>query len=218
VLSDDESLLLFRGLHTLGAARDGECCQPLLRLLRRPFQEIKVLLGNTVTESMTSIVTGVFDGDVDTLFDLMIDRSIDRFIRAALFGAATFLTWERRTERDRMQGFLVRFHEERPAETAIRPGRRHDAGRSKLQCAVIQARASRWAVAISASDIISATSRRRQIASVRPFSAARLNHLWAATRLTTPERPLAQYRPRSNSTSGIAVASTGVAASRSMCP
>ena len=60
------------------------------------------------------------------------------------------------------------------------------------QCVVIQALASRWAVAISTSDIISATSRRMEIASVRPFRAARLNHLCAATRLTTPERPLAQ--------------------------
>ena len=44
------------------------------------------------------------------------------------------------------------------------------------QCVVIQARASRWAVAISTSDIISATSRRMEIASARPFRAARLNH------------------------------------------
>ena len=45
VLSDDESLLLFRGLHVLGGARDREACQPLLRLLRRPFQELNGLLG-----------------------------------------------------------------------------------------------------------------------------------------------------------------------------
>src|SRR6478752_9744111 len=107
---------------------------------------------------------------------------------------------------------------EAPRERAILrwSGYRQLAGRLMLpmteaQCSVIQARASRWAVAISTSDIISAISRRMVIASVRPFRAARLNHLWAATRLTTPERPLAQYRPRSNNTSGIAVASTGVA-------
>lgn len=82
-----------------------------------------------------------------------------------------------------------------------------------IQWALIQALASRWAVAISTSDIISAISRRMGIASVRPFKAARLNHLCAATRLTTPERPHAQYSPRSNRTSGIAFASTGVAAS-----
>jgi len=116
VLSDDESLLLFRGLHILGGARDRESCQPLLRLLRRPLPELDDLLGDAITESMAKIVTGVFDDDIDGLFALMIDSSIDGFIREALFGAATFLAWERRIERDRLRGFLVRFYEERPAE------------------------------------------------------------------------------------------------------
>jgi uncharacterized protein len=115
-LSDDESLLLFRGVHILGGARDREAFQPLLRLLRRPLQEIDVLLGDAITESMAKIVAGVFDGDIDALLALIADSSIDGFIREALFGAATFLAWERRIERDRLQGFLVRFYEERPAE------------------------------------------------------------------------------------------------------
>jgi hypothetical protein len=65
ILSDDESLLLFRGLHILGAARDRESCQPLLRLLRRPFDEVDVLLGDTVTEGLAKIVTGAFDDNID---------------------------------------------------------------------------------------------------------------------------------------------------------
>jgi hypothetical protein len=115
-LSDDESLLLFRGIHILGAARDRQACQPLLRLLRRPFDEVDALLGDTVIESLANIVTGVFDDDIDALFALIIDRSIDGFIREASFGAATFLAWERRIERVRFQEFLARFHAERPAE------------------------------------------------------------------------------------------------------
>ena len=115
-LSDDESLLLFRGLHILGGARHQEAYQPLLRLLHRPYDEVNALLGDTVIESLANIVTGVFDGDIDALFALIIDRSIDGFIRDALFGAATFLAWERRIDLDRYREFLVRFHEERPAE------------------------------------------------------------------------------------------------------
>ena len=65
----------------------------------------------------------------------------------------------------------------RAVATAQAAGRRRDAGFTKPQCEVIQARASRCAVAISASDIIAATSRRIEMASARPFSAARLNHL-----------------------------------------
>ena len=116
VLSDDEGLLLFRGLHILGGARDREACQPLLRLLRRPLDEVNALLGDTVVESLANIVTGVFDDDIDALFALIIDRSIDGLIRDALFGAATFLAWERRVERDQYREFLVRFHKQRPAE------------------------------------------------------------------------------------------------------
>jgi len=115
-LPDDESLLLFRGLHILGGARNREACQPLLRLLRRPFDEVDALLGDAVIESLANIVTGVFDDDIDALFALIIDRSIDGFIREALFGAATFLAWERRIQRDQYREFLVRFYEERPAE------------------------------------------------------------------------------------------------------
>jgi uncharacterized protein len=115
-LSDDESLLLFRGLHILAGARDREAWQPLLRQLRRPFQELNDLIGDTVVESLANIVTGMFDDDSDALFASIIDRSIDGFIRDALLGAATFLAWEGRIERDRYRKFLVRFHEERAAE------------------------------------------------------------------------------------------------------
>ena len=114
-LSDDESLLLFRGLHILGGARDSRAFRPLLRLLGRPIDEVDDLLGDAVTESMAKIVTGVFDGNVDALFDAMSDPSIDEFIREALIGAATFLAWEGRIARDRMQRFIERFYEARLA-------------------------------------------------------------------------------------------------------
>ena len=114
-LSNPESLLLFRGLHILGAARDREACQPLLRLLRRPYEEVDTLLGDAVSETLARIVTGVFDDEIETLLALIADSSIDGFIRDALFGAATFLAWEGRIGRDRYRKFLVRFHEERLA-------------------------------------------------------------------------------------------------------
>ena len=82
ILSDDKDLLLFRRIHILRAARDSQACQPLLRLLRLPFQDLDDLLGDAVTERMAKIVAGVFDGDTDALFALMIDSSIDGFIRA----------------------------------------------------------------------------------------------------------------------------------------
>jgi hypothetical protein len=114
-LSEDEKMLAFRGLHILGGARDSATCQPLLRLLRRPNDEIDDLLGDAVTESLAKIVAGVFDGDVGALFGTIEDHSIDEFVREALLGAAAFLTWDGRIERDRMRHFLERFYQERPA-------------------------------------------------------------------------------------------------------
>ncbi|WP_258590459.1 DUF1186 domain-containing protein [Mesorhizobium sp. AR07] len=114
-LSDDEEMLLFRGLYILGGARDSQACQLLLRLLRRPAKEVDRLLGDALTETMSSIAAGVFDGDVDALFGIIADRSVDEFARDALFGAATFLAWDGRIERDRMRHFLERFHKERLA-------------------------------------------------------------------------------------------------------
>ena len=88
--SDDEGMLLFRGLHILGGARDSRACQPLLRLLRRPADEVDRLLGDAPTETMARIVAGVFDGDVDALFEIIANRSVDEFTREALFGAVIF--------------------------------------------------------------------------------------------------------------------------------
>jgi len=119
-LSDDEGLLLFRGLHILAGPATGKPASRFCVCCAGPFDEVDALLGDAVTESLAKIVTSVFDNDIDALFALIIDGSIDGFIREALFGAATFLTWERRIARGRFREFLVRFYEERPAENGDR--------------------------------------------------------------------------------------------------
>lgn len=113
--SEEEKMLAFRGLHILGGARDTQAYPPLLRLLRRPNDELEDLLGDAITQGLAQIVAGVFDGDVEALLETASDGSIDEFIRQALLGAATFLAWEGRVERDRMQRFLERFYEDRLA-------------------------------------------------------------------------------------------------------
>ncbi|WGS20547.1 MULTISPECIES: DUF1186 domain-containing protein [unclassified Bradyrhizobium] len=115
-LSDEEVVLLFRGLYILGGGRDTAACRDLLRLLRRPESELDDVLGDVLTESMARIVAGVFDGDVDALFGLVADRSVDQFARDQIFGAATFLTWDGRIELDRMRRLLVAFYEDKLAE------------------------------------------------------------------------------------------------------
>jgi Protein of unknown function (DUF1186)/SEC-C motif len=64
---------------------------------------------------LSRIAAGIFDGDAEALFDAIADRSLDEFIREALIGAAAFLCWEGRIERDRMSSFLEQFCEQRLA-------------------------------------------------------------------------------------------------------
>jgi hypothetical protein len=116
VLSIPEQNLFFRGLFVLGAARVGTGWQPLLQLLRRPEAELEDRLGDALTESLPSIAAGLFVDDTDSLFEAIADPSIHESAREALFGAATYLVWDGRIERERMQRFLVHFFEHRLAE------------------------------------------------------------------------------------------------------
>ncbi len=115
-LSEDEKMLVFRGLYVLGSAGDSLSFQPLLRLLRRPNGEVDDLLGDAITQDLARIAAGVFDGDAAALFDAIADTSIDDFIRESLFGAATFLAWEGRIAPEEMRRFLLRFEAERLAD------------------------------------------------------------------------------------------------------
>ena len=115
ILSEDEKTLAFRGLYILGGARDTQAWPILVRLLRRPADAIDELLGDAITESLARITAGMFDGDTDALFGLIAERSVDGYIRSALLGTATFLTWEGRIEHDRMRAFLQQFYAERLA-------------------------------------------------------------------------------------------------------
>src|SRR5260221_10486655 len=114
-LTEDEATLLFRGLFILGGRRDPQAFEPLLRLLRRPPDEVEWLLGDAITETLARIAAGVFDGNEDALFAAIIDRRIDEVVRQALLGPATFLAWEGRIERETMARFLQRFYEDRLA-------------------------------------------------------------------------------------------------------
>jgi hypothetical protein len=114
-LTEQERMLLFRGLYVLGQARDKQSYPTLLRLLRRPTSELNDL-GDLITEGLARIVAGVFDGDSEAMFELICDSSTDEYVRNALFCAAAFLTWKGLIARERMEGLLVKFYEGRMAE------------------------------------------------------------------------------------------------------
>lgn len=112
---EDDERLFFRALFIIGARRDPLAFEPLLRFLRRPNDEIDWLLGDAVTGNLPAIAIGTYDGNLDGLFDAILDLRLGEFVRNALLGAATFLTWEGRIERGRFVSFLRRFDTERLA-------------------------------------------------------------------------------------------------------
>jgi hypothetical protein len=115
-LTEDQATLAFRGVHVLGGARDEKTWPVLRRLLHRPMRDLDEVLGDAVTETLSRIVAGVFDGDCDALFQEIADRRLDEFVRDGLWGAATFLTFEGRIEREAMRAFLQRYDRDRLAD------------------------------------------------------------------------------------------------------
>ncbi len=115
-LSEEDSLRFFRGLHVLAAARDVESCASLLRLLRRPADEVEDLLGDAVGVNLPRIVISLFDGDDEALLAAAADREADEFVRGAILDAAVYLAWKGRLDRERLRHFLIAFHAKRLAE------------------------------------------------------------------------------------------------------
>lgn len=114
----EDERLFFRGLFIVGGRRDPLGFEPLLHLLRRPADEVEYLLKGVITEDLPGIAAGMFNGDADALLDAIVDQRLDEYVRESLLGAAAFLTWDGRIDRDRMIAFLRRFDEERLAPDA----------------------------------------------------------------------------------------------------
>jgi hypothetical protein len=113
LLGDRETRQLVRALYIVGGRRDPLVFEPLLRLLRRPPDEVDELLGDVISVALPRIVAGVFDGNAHALFEAIVDLRLDELVRDALLAAATFLTFDKRIELQRTVGFLGRFGAER---------------------------------------------------------------------------------------------------------
>jgi hypothetical protein len=98
--------LFFRGLHILGGRRLSSAYRPVVALLRGPQHRVENLLGDAVTETLSNILAGLFDGDPQPLSGLISDSTVDPFVRAAALGALTFLTFDKRIDRQAFERFL----------------------------------------------------------------------------------------------------------------
>lgn len=114
-LTEREQNLLFWGIHVLAQVRRTDLCAPLLGLLRRPDEELEILLGDVQTATLPRVVASVFDGDRTALEVAIADPAVDGFARWSLFGAYAFLVFEGLVDAEAAKAFLIRFDEERLA-------------------------------------------------------------------------------------------------------
>src|SRR5258708_2001237 len=92
LLTEDDATLLFRGLYILGGRRDPQAFEPLLRLLRRPQDEVEWLLGDALTETLAPIAAGVFDGHAHAPLAAIPHRRLAEDVRGAPLGPAPLLS------------------------------------------------------------------------------------------------------------------------------
>jgi hypothetical protein len=111
-----ERNLVFFALHILSVAHEPGLHGPLMRLLRRPGEEIDELFGDAETETLDAMIAGAFDGDAEDLFNLARDPERNEFLRSAVMRAITILTWNGRIDAARTRGFVERFDDDRVIE------------------------------------------------------------------------------------------------------
>jgi hypothetical protein len=78
---EDGLLLVF---HLLGEWRETSAYRPLLAFLRRPPEELDIVLGDAITTTCPRVIAAVFDGDPRPLFDLILDPAADEFVRSGM--------------------------------------------------------------------------------------------------------------------------------------
>ena len=114
-IEDEETNLLFWGLHALAAARDTRVFPPLMRLMRQDGEAVDGLLGDAATETLPAVIASTFDGDTGALTRLILDSTADDFLRNSAFNALGFLTRQGRIPLAEAEALLVRFDEARAA-------------------------------------------------------------------------------------------------------
>ncbi len=102
--------------HLLAEWRDTRGFKPLLSLLASPHRE---MLGDTITESVSSLLARLFDGDIAALQSLILDQSAGEYVRDAAFGAYVLLVQEGVVTRTDAHAFLLAFFASEPHRTSF---------------------------------------------------------------------------------------------------
>src|SRR5271165_5222071 len=97
---------IFFMFHMLGEWREKAAYRPLVRLLRRPPNEVDEIFGGAVTETTHRVMAAVFDSDPQPLYDVILDPGADEYIRSRMCEAIAMVTARGELPRDEALRFL----------------------------------------------------------------------------------------------------------------
>lgn len=104
--TDEEDASLSVLVHVLGEIGDRRAFLPLMQVLALPPDEIDGLLGDSITEALSSVVISLMGDDAATLEKALTDTRIDDFVRDALFVAWTRLVLTGEVPKEKAKAFL----------------------------------------------------------------------------------------------------------------
>jgi hypothetical protein len=93
--------------HLLGEWRETRAYRPLAMLLRRPSDDLELLLGDAITETSVKVMAAVFDGDPTPLYDVIRDADADEFARSSMCEALATVTLRGALAREDVARFLL---------------------------------------------------------------------------------------------------------------
>jgi hypothetical protein len=97
---------LFFVFHLLGQWREKSAYRLLAQLLRRPRDEIDVILGGAIIETTHRVMAAVFDGDPAPLYEVIRDPKADEFIRSRMCETLAMVTLRGELPREEACRFL----------------------------------------------------------------------------------------------------------------
>lgn len=103
---DEEDGALSVLVHVLGEIGDGRAFVPLMRILALSSEELEILLGDTITETLGNVLISLMGDRATLLEEALADTGIDDFARSAVFDAWTRLALTGKVPKDRAKAFL----------------------------------------------------------------------------------------------------------------
>jgi hypothetical protein len=96
-------------VHALGEIGDSSAFGPLVDLLAVSRDELDILFGDSIGETVPGILMRLGGGNIARIEEAFLKPDIDEFARDAMFMAWTYFVLEGRIERDAARSFLTDF-------------------------------------------------------------------------------------------------------------